>query len=99
MYIVYSRMNVTKDEFMKQLRIELHKPVKKKFPKLKVRVPCKDHTWAMDLVDMSSWNDYNDGFKWMLNVLDIWTRFAWSVPMKSKSGRDVFDAYQTKSLI
>ena len=43
-------MNVTKEDFMKQLRVELHKPVKKKFPKLKVRVPYKDHTWAMDLV-------------------------------------------------
>jgi hypothetical protein len=87
-------MNPTKEEFLKQLRIELHKPVKKKFAKRKVRVPHKDHTWSMDLVDMTPWAPHNDGFKWILNVIDVMTRYAWSKPLKSKAARPVLDAFE-----
>ena len=82
-------MNPSKEEFLKQLTKELHKPVKKRFPKLKVRVPHKDHTWSVDLVDMTLWADYNDGYKYILNIVDIWTRYAWSVPLKTKTDRHV----------
>jgi hypothetical protein len=87
-------MNPSKEEFMKQLTKELHKPVKKMFPKLKVRVPHKDHTWSMDLVDMTLWADYNDGNKFILNIIDIWTRYAWSVPLQRKTAKDVLDAFK-----
>jgi len=88
-------MSITADEFMKQLRIELHKPAKKKFPRLKVRVPYKDHTWSMDLVDMSRWSDENESYKWMLNVIDVWTRYAWSVPMKTKNAKEILNAFES----
>lgn len=87
-------MDITKEEFLKQLTKELHKPVKKKFAKLKVRVPHKDHTWSMDLVDMTLWADHNDGYKFILNIIDIWTRYAWSVPLKKKAAKDVLDAFK-----
>ena len=87
-------MNPTKEEFLRQLRIELHKPVKKKFAKRKVRVPHKDHTWSMDLVDMTPWAPHNDGYKWILNVIDVFTRYAWSKPLKSKAAKPVIDAFK-----
>jgi hypothetical protein len=87
-------MNPTKAEYMKQLRIELHKPIKKKFPKLKVRSDGIDDVWSMDLVDMRSWSDFNDGYKWMLNVIDVWSRYAWSIPMKNKNAKTVLDAFK-----
>jgi hypothetical protein len=87
-------MNPSKTEYLKQLRIELHKPVKKKFPKLRVRSDGKDDVWSMDLVDMRSWSDYNEGYKWMLNVIDVWTRYAWSVPMKKKNATTVLNAFK-----
>jgi hypothetical protein len=87
-------MDITKEDFLKQLTKELHTPVKKMFPKLKVRVPYKDHTWSMDLVDMTLWADYNDGYKYILNIIDIWTRYAWSVPLKKKTAKEVLDAFK-----
>ena len=86
-------MNPSKEEFLKQLTKELHRPVKKRFPMLKVRVPCKDHTWSMDLVDMMLWADHNDGYKYILNIVDIWTRYAWSVPLKTKTDKDVLEGH------
>ena len=64
-------MNISKDEYMKQLRVELHKPAKKKFAKRKIHVNGKDDTWSMDLVDMTGWGPYNFGYKWMLNSVDV----------------------------
>ena len=64
-------MNISKEEYMKQLRIELHKPAKKKFAKRKIHVKGKDDTWSMDLVDMTGWADWNNGYKWMLNSLSM----------------------------
>jgi hypothetical protein len=88
-------MNVpTKEEYMKQLTAELHKPVRKHYKKRRVRVKGMDDTWAMDLVDMSRWSALNDDVKWMLTVMDIYTRYAWAIPMKSKSADDVLDAFR-----
>ena len=81
--------SVSKEELLKQLRIELHKPVGKKFPARRVFVPHIDHTWAMDLVDMSKLARFNSGYRWMLTIVDAWSRFAWSVPIKTKKGEPV----------
>ena len=79
---------VSKEEYLKQLRVELHKPARKKFPRRKVYVPHKDHSWAMDFVDMRSFAKNNRGYKWIINIIDVWSRYAWSVPMKSKNAAD-----------
>ena len=83
---------VSKEEYLKQLRVELHKPARKKYPRRKVYVPLKDHTWALDLVDMRSFSTKNRGYKWIINIIDVWSRYAWSVPMKSKNAADTLQA-------
>ena len=86
-------MSVNKEEYLKQLAEELHKPVRKKFPRLKIRSPAPDAIWSMDLADMGEWASVNDGTKYMLNVVDVFTRYAWSRPLKSKSAIDTFAAF------
>ncbi len=49
----------------------------------------------MDLVDMGEWKDDNDNFPYMLNVIDVFTRYAWSVPLKDKSAKTVTEAFKT----
>jgi hypothetical protein len=45
------------------------------------------------LVDMSEWSKENDGEKYMLTVVDVFTRYAWAKPMLSKSAIDTFAAF------
>jgi transposase InsO family protein len=40
----------------------------------------------MDLADLSFLSKYNEKYKYLLNVIDIVSRFAWSVPLKDKDG-------------
>jgi transposase InsO family protein len=43
----------------------------------------------MDLADLSALAKYNSKYKYLLNVTDIFSRYAWSVPLKHKTGRSV----------
>ena len=50
--------------------------------------------WAADLVEMQEWKSVNKGYRYMLNVIDCFSKYAWSVPLKDKMGKTVLDAFQ-----
>lgn len=87
-------MDVDKKEFMKQMAFEIHKRVVRKFPRRKVITMGKNDVWAGDLVDMSEWKKENDNYKYMLNVIDVFSRYAWSVPLKTKTSKEVLSAFK-----
>lgn len=74
---------------------ELHRAVIKKFPKRKIVTTCIDDLWAADLVIMDRYVKENDGYRYMLNVIDTFSKYAWSEPLTRKSGQHVADAFET----
>ncbi|DAC81743.1 TPA_asm: integrase [Trichoplax MELD virus] len=76
-----------------QLANELHKPIRRNFPKRRVRVNGIDDIWSADLVDMQEFAKYNSGYKYLLNVIDIFSKYAWSVPVKDKTGNSIAEAF------
>lgn len=70
----------------------LHKPVKRKFQTRKYMVSGIDHQWQADLVDMQAQKKYNGGYAHILTAIDIFSRYAFAEPIKSK--RDVREAMQ-----
>ena len=60
-----------------------------------VRVRSLDDVWAMDLADFGEWNGNNDGYKYILVVVDVLSRFAWCRPLKTKDAKQVWDAIQS----
>jgi hypothetical protein len=77
-----------------QLANELHKPVVRKFRKRKVIVYGIDEIWGADLVDMQAFAKDNDGIKYLLCVIDIFSKYGWIVPMKDKSGKSTAEAFE-----
>ena len=67
----------------------LHKPVRKRFPRNPYTVTNIDDVWEMDLADLSSLSKYNEKYRYLLNVIDIFSRYAWSVPLKDKTGTSI----------
>ena len=65
---------------------ELHKPVIKKFDKRKVYSKFKDNIWGVDLVDMQSLSRKNKGIKYLLFVIDLYSKYAFVLPLKDKKG-------------
>ena len=73
---------------------ELHKSVRKNFPKRYVFVRNVDDVWGADLVDMKKLTKENDGYKYILMVIDVFSKFGWAVPIKTKSGDAVKSALE-----
>lgn len=71
---------------------ELHRPVQRKFKKRRVHVNGIDEIWAADLVDMQAYSKYNRGVKYLLAVIDIFSKYGWLVPLKDKTGKSVAKA-------
>ena len=78
-----------------ELAKELHKPIKRKFLKRRVIVKDIDDIWAADLVDMIKFSRYNKGFKYLLTVIDVFSKFGWIIPLKDKSGKSVSEALES----
>ena len=59
-----------------QLANELHKPIIKKFNKRKVYSSFKDNIWGVDLADMQLLSKFNQGFRFLLCVIYIFSKYA-----------------------
>ena len=84
---------MNKKEFLNQLAVELHKPVSRKFRRAKVITKGTDDVWACDLVDMGTYIDENEGYRYMVNIVDCFTRYAWSVKLKYKTGDAILNTF------
>ena len=78
-----------------QLAEELHKPIIRKFEKRKVHAAFKDNIWDADLADMQLLSRYNKGIRFLLCVIDIFSKYAWVVPLKDKKGVSIVTAFQS----
>ena len=78
-----------------QLAEELHKAIIKKFEKRKVHAAFKDNIWDADLADMQLLSRYNKGIRFLLCVIDIFSKYAWVVPLKDKKGVSIVTAFQS----
>lgn len=81
--------------FKKQVVEELHRGVRKNFMRRKTIMHGIGDTYQIDLVEMIPYAKYNNGFKYILTVIDIFSKFAWSFPIKTKSATDVVRAMHT----
>ena len=76
-----------------QLAEELHKPIIKKFKERKIHAAFKDNIWGADLADMQLLSRYNKGIRFLLCVIDIFSKYAWVVPLKHKKGVQHFKVF------
>ena len=72
-----------------RLADEMHRQRRVHFPRRAVLVHGIDDIWSADLVDMQAFAKYNKRFKFMLTVIDLFSRYAWAVPLKDKTGASV----------
>ena len=77
-----------------QLADERHKPIIRKFKKRKVYSSFRDNIWSADLADMQLLSKFNKGFRFLLCVIDIFSKYAWFVPLKDKKGITITNAFQ-----
>ena len=72
---------------------ELHKPVIGKFKKRKVYSQFKDNIWRVDLADMQSLSRKNKGIKYLLCAIDLYSKYAFVIPLENKKGISVTNGF------
>jgi transposase InsO family protein len=78
------RKNVEKQRLVE----ELHAPARRNFPRRHVIVRGYDDLWQADIVEMRPYSRFNKGYHYILTVIDVLSKYAWAVPLKSKGGSE-----------
>ena len=80
--------------FNKELAEELRNPIITKFNKRKVQSLFIDNIWGDDLVDMQLVSKFNKRFRFLLCFINIYSKYAWVIPLKDKKGITITNAFQ-----
>jgi transposase InsO family protein len=78
----------------KQRTFTLHRPKRKRFPRNFYDVDNIGDLWQTDLICWESLAEHNDGHKYILVVIDCFSKFAFTVALKSKNSLDVVNAFK-----
>uniref|UniRef100_A0A1I8BGD2 Integrase catalytic domain-containing protein n=1 Tax=Meloidogyne hapla TaxID=6305 RepID=A0A1I8BGD2_MELHA len=82
------------DFLHKQRVYTMHRPARKKFPRLVTR-PSGLHTdWQADLAIFDQLAKYNDGNRYLLVCIDVLSRKIFAVPVKTKRSDDMIEAFE-----
>ena len=84
--ITYSKIKKFLED---QETYSLHRPVNSKFRRNKIMVTGIDDQWQMDLMSMISYAKYNNNIKYVLLVIDVFSKTVWLRALKNKTGMEV----------
>ena len=52
-----------------------------------------DEIWAADLIDLQAFSKDNNGIKYLLTVIDVFSKFVLIAPLKPKTGQEVANVF------
>ena len=71
-----------------------YKPARRRHKRSQVIVPDINAQFKADLVDLQRLSWYNNGYKYLLTCIDIFSKYAWVVPLKTKQGQELVKAFR-----
>ena len=89
------RLVLTGGQWTDKLADELHRPKRKHFPRRQVKSNGIDEIWSGDLVELRAFSRHNRGYKYLLTVIDVFSRYAWVIPLKTKTGKEITAAFSS----
>jgi len=72
----------------------LHKSARVRFPRRKTYSKGPGDLFQIDLVDLGNISSHNDGYRYLLTCLDVFSKRAWAVTTKTQTGREVSQAFE-----
>ena len=82
-----------RSDWSQQLAEELHKPITRNFRKRRVISYGIDKIRAGDLVEIQKYSKWNKGIKYLMMVIDVFSKYGWIVPLKDKKTESVSSAF------
>lgn len=71
----------------------LYRSAKRKFPRNHYRITYMNELWEIDLLDMTALAEHNNGYKYLLVVVDAFSKFAWVRPMRTKTASEAIKQF------
>lgn len=91
--------NMSEKEVKKWLQSQetytLHKPVHRRFARNRYILSNYNELWQADLSDMRTYTQYNDGYKYILCVIDVFSKYAFARAMKKKDSGTVKECFES----
>ena len=70
-----------------------YKPPKKYYPTNKTNVYHIDDTWSSDILDLIDYGPENNrGYRYVLVIIDNFSKFGWTKPLKNKNAQTIKDS-------
>ena len=73
--------------------LHLTQTIRRRFKRNRVMVGGIHQQWQMDLADMQSMQKFNDGYRYLLVCIDVFSKYAWVIPLKKKMGPSLVEAF------
>lgn len=80
----------------KQETYTLHQQVRRRFRRQQVIVPYMDYQWDADTASMTTYTKDNDGYGFFVLVIDIFSWFLWTVPLRTTKGSEMSNALKSE---
>lgn len=77
-----------------QIVNEIHRSARRNFKRRSVVLKGIDDLWQADLIDLQKLHTLNRGYKYILTVIDTFSKYAWCTPIKSKTKMEVKNAFE-----
>jgi len=87
------KLSTVKDFLNKQFSYTLHKPVRHNFKRNRVLASRPNEHWQADLVDMQAYSKDNDGYKYILMIIDVFSKMLQAIPLKTKNANEMKSAF------
>jgi len=71
---------------------EIHKPSRKNFKRRRVIIKGLDDLWQADLVEMGAFSKQNKNYRFLMTVIDTFSKYSFAIPLKNKTGESVTKA-------
>ena len=73
---------------------EVFSPQITKFRRERIIPLYIDETWSADLIDKSCLSKNNNNYRFILTVIDLFTKYAWAIPLKKKSSLSIINRFK-----
>ena len=94
----YPNSNISKKMVQNFLNHEvsysLHRNARRNFKRNKIYVSGLNSQWCTDLADLGAYSKKNRGFRYILVVMDVFSRYAYAEALKKKNSRETLAAFK-----
>ena len=83
-----------KDWLRKQRVYTLHRPARRRWQRNRIYVSYIDEQWEIDLIELRVFSTQNDGYNYILMIIDVFSKQLFAFPTKTKTALEILNIFK-----